>query len=76
MAISPCYLHLVITNGNFTLLLTSSVQETQFDIATDIRWSKMTISHCYGHLVVKNGYFTWLLTSVGQKWQFLIGTDI
>ena len=49
MAISHCYLHLVVKNGNFTLLLTSSDQEWQFhivmtssgqewqyDIATDI----------------------------------------
>ena len=36
MAISHCYWHLVVKNGNFTLLLTSSGQEWQFHIATDI----------------------------------------
>ena len=50
MAISHWYTHLVVKNGNFTLLLTSSSQEWQFHISTDI-------------LVVKNGNFTLLLTS-------------
>ena len=50
MAISHCYWHLVVRNGNFTLLLTSSGQEWQFHIATDIS-------------VVNNGNFTLLLTS-------------
>ena len=36
MAISHCYWHLVVQNGNFTLLLTSSGHEWQFHIATDI----------------------------------------
>ena len=57
-----CYWHLVVKNGNFTLLLTSSDQEA--------------ISHCYWHLVVKNGNFTLLLTSSVQEWQFHIATDI
>ena len=48
---------------NFTLLLTSSGQEWQFDIATR-------------HLVVKNGNFTLLLTSSGEDGQFHIATDI
>ena len=76
MAISHCYWHLVVKNGNFTLLLTSSGQKWQFHIATDIYWSKMAISHCYWYLLVKNGNFTLLLTSSGQKWQFHIATDI
>ena len=46
-----------------TLLLTSSGQEWQFDIAAD-------------SLVVKNDNFTLLLTSSGQERQFLITTDI
>ena len=62
MAISHCYWHLVVKNGNFTLLLTSSGQEWQFHIATDM-------------LVVKNGNFTLLLTSSGQEWQFHTATD-
>ena len=45
------------------LLLTSSGQEWQFHIATDVS-------------VVKNGNFTLLLTSHGQEWQFHIATDI
>ena len=36
MGISHCYLHLVVKNGNFTLLLASGSQELQFHIATDI----------------------------------------
>ena len=50
-------------NGNFTLLLTSSGQEWQFHITTDIKWSRMAI-------------FTLLLTSSGQEWQFYTATDI
>ena len=52
MAISHCYWHLMVRNGNFTLLLTSS--------------GRIAISHCYWHLVVKNGNFTLLLTSSWQ----------
>ena len=52
--------------SNFTLLLTSSCQEWQFHIATNILWSRMAISHVYCHLVVKIGNFTLLLTSSGQ----------
>ena len=59
-----------ITYGNFTLLLTSSGQEWQFHIATDIYWSRMAISYCHWHLVVTNGNCTLLLTSGGQEWQF------
>ena len=70
MGISHCYWHLVVTNGNFTLLLTSSGQEWQFHIATDIKWSRMAISHCYWHLVVRNGNFTMLVTSSGQNDKF------
>ena len=36
MTISHCYWHLVVKNDNFTLLLTSSGQEWEFHIATDI----------------------------------------
>ena len=36
MAISHCYWHLMVKNGNFTLLLTSHDKEWQFHIATDI----------------------------------------
>ena len=54
MAISHCYWHLVVKNGNFTLLLMSSDQEWQFS---------------YWHIVVKNGNFTLLLTSSCQEWQ-------
>ena len=36
MAISHCYLHLVVKNGNFTLLLTSSGHKWQFLIGTYI----------------------------------------
>ena len=40
-----------------SLLLTSSGQEWQFHIATDIYWSRMAISHV-------------LLTTSGQEWHF------
>ena len=43
--------------------MTSSGQEWQYDIATDILWSQ-------------NGNFTLLLTSSGHKWQFHIANDI
>ena len=66
----------MVNNGNFTLLLTSSDQQWQFHIATDIYWSTMAISCCYWYLLVNNGNFTLLLTSTGQQWQFHIATDI
>ena len=72
MAISHCFWHLVVKNGNFTLLLTSSGQEWQFHIASDIQWSRMAISQSYRHMVVKNGNFTLLLTCSGQEWQFTL----
>ena len=71
MAISHCYGHLVVKNGNFVvLLLTCSGQEWQFHIATDIHWS--------GMVVVNNGNFILLLLtcSGNQEWQFHIATDI
>ena len=66
----------MVKNGTSTLILTSSGQEWQFDIAADIYWSRMAISHWYRHLVVKKGNFLLLLTSSGQERQFLIATDI
>ena len=36
MAISYFYRYVVVKNGNFTFVLTSSGQEWQFHIATDI----------------------------------------
>ena len=36
MAILHVYRHVVVKNGNFTLLLTCSGQDWQFYIATDI----------------------------------------
>ena len=62
MAISHCYWHLVVKNGNFTLLLTSSDQEWQSHNATDVYWSRMA--------------FDIALTSSGQEWKFHIATDI
>ena len=67
MAISHYYLQLVVKNGNFTLLLTSSGQEWQFHIDTHNLWSRMEILHCYLHLAVKNGYLTFLLISSCQE---------
>ena len=89
MANSDCYWHLVVKNGNFTLLwylvvkngnctllLTFTVHEWLFHIATDIFYLGMYISHCYWPLLFMNHYFTLLLTSSGQEWQFHIPTDI
>ena len=42
--------------------MTSSGQEWQFHIATDIKWSRMAVSL--------------LLSSSGLEWQFHIATDI
>ena len=80
MAISHCYWHLVVNNGNFTLLLnivvengnftlllTSSGQEWQFTLLLTSSGSEMAISHCYWHLVVKNGNFTLLLKDLVVK---------
>ena len=58
MSISHCYWHLVVKNGNCTLLLTSNGQQWQFHIATDIQWSRMAISHCYWHLMCNNNEMT------------------
>ena len=44
MAISHLYWHLVVKNSYFILLLTYSVPEWQFHIATDIKWSRMSSS--------------------------------
>ena len=89
MNISHCYWHVVVKDGNFILILASSItignftlilisigQEWQFHIATDIQWSQMAISHCYWHIVVKNGNITLLLTYSSQEWQFYTATDI
>ena len=75
MAISHCYCYPVVNNGNFTLLLTSSGQEWQFHIPTDIKGSGMSISSCYIHLVVKNVNSTCVLTPSGYEWQFHTATD-
>ena len=67
MAISHCYSHLVINNGNFTLLLISTGQECHFTLL-------LTSSGQIWH-------FTLLRTSSGQQWQltewqFHTATDI
>ena len=64
MAISYCYLHLVVTNGNLTLLLTSSGHKWQFNIANDMV------------VVTQWSIFTLLMTSSGHECQFHISTDI
>ena len=74
MAISHSYGHLAVRNGNFTLLLTSSVEEWKFHIATDIKLSGMYISHSYWHVLLKNVKFTLLLRCSRQEWQFHIAT--
>ena len=50
--------------GNYKLLLTSSGQEWQFQIAAEVSsMSRIAILNCYWHPVV-------------QEWQFHIATDI
>ena len=87
-ALSHSLWHLVIKNGSFTLLLTSSGQEWQSHIATDhlvvkngifklLLTSLVVVKNGqfhipYWHLVVKNGSFILLLTSSGQEWLFHI----
>ena len=71
MAISHCYWHLVVKNDNFTLLLTSSGQEWQFHIVSEVQWSRVAISHCYWCLVVKNAisHCYWHLVVKNGNWQ-------
>ena len=47
--------------------MTSSGQEWQFHMSTDMQLSRMAIAHIYWHVVVNNGNFTLLLTSSGQE---------
>ena len=71
----------MVKNGNFTLPLTPSGQEWQYDtatnilvqeewqflIVTDIYLSGMVISYYYWQLLVKGGNLTLLLTSSGLE---------
>ena len=52
----------MVKNGNFTLEMTSSGQESQFHIATDMQWSQIKVIYSY-----------W---TSGQQWQFLMATDM
>ena len=63
-------------NGNFTLLLTSSGQECQYLIATDIQWTTMAISYLMTSSHQEWQFHIALLTSSGQEWQFHTATDI
>ena len=44
-SVLPGYLHLVVQNSIFTCLLSSSGQECQFHMSTDILWPRMAIAH-------------------------------
>ena len=66
----------MVKNGNFILEMTSSGQESQFHIATDMQWSQIKVIYSYWHLVVNNGNFSWLPTWCDQEWQFYIGNEI
>ena len=44
-SVLPGYLHLVVQNSIFTCLLSSSGQEWQFHMSTDILWPRMAIEH-------------------------------
>ena len=57
-------------------VLSSSGQEWQFYMSTDILWTRMAIAHVYRHLVVKHDNFIWVLTCSGEGWQFHITCDI
>ena len=59
----PGYLHLVVQNSIFTCLLSSSGQEWQFHMSTDILWPR-------------HGNCTCLETFSGHAWQFYIATDM
>ena len=68
---SHCYWHLVVKNGNFTLLLTSSGQEWQFHIATDnlvvkfgrwtffSQWTPIQEQRCLEYQYTKLGRWTY-----------------
>ena len=58
MAISHCYWHQVVKNGNFTFVLTSTGQEWQFQ-------KLLTCSSL-------EQQFTLVLTLSGQKWNFTL----
>ena len=90
MESSHWYCHLVVKNGNITLLLTSSgeamaishyywhlgVKYDKFTLILKSSGHRMAIWLCYWHLVIYNGNFRLLLTTSGQEWQFPIATDI
>ena len=76
MSVLPGYLHLVVQNSIFTCLLSSSGQEWQFHMSTDILWPRIAIAHVYSHLVVMHGNFILLLTCSGKEWQFHMTSDI
>ena len=64
MAISHCYWHLLIQNGNLILLL--SIQSSRMAILKCYwypAWLRMEISHCYPY-------------QVDHEWQFHTATDI
>ena len=58
------------------MAMTSSGQKLQFDIATDIFWSRIKVIFGYWLLVVSNVNFIFLLTSSGQEWKLYMTTDI
>ena len=61
MAISHCYWHLVVKNGNFTLLQTSSGQEWQFPMANGPpKWIKNRwLQYCYTKLGRQTFFGQW-----------------
>ena len=84
MAIQHCYWYLVVKNGKFTLLLTSTGQEWQFHIAlisSGEEWQLHTATDIY---MVKNDNCTLLMTpscywhcydTYSQEWQFHTAID-
>ena len=71
MAMSHCYWHLQVKNGNFSLVLMSSHLEWHFHIAADnVEVKNDNFTFLLTCLLVKNGNFTFQLTSSGLEWQF------
>ena len=71
MAISHCYWHLVVKNGNFTLLLTSSGQEWHFSHEKDGKIFIFTVSNwsSWKNKPCSEGFNTHLWGFKGDRWE-------
>ena len=73
MAISHCYWHLLVKNGNFTLLQSSDQEHYHWHLVVKNGLFTLLLRSCGQELLLNNGNFTMLLTSSVQEWQFHIG---